>query len=69
MGSDPEWSQNLEKLLEAVYLYHRGDRDKIDHWLRTPNPGIGGEAPIDLIRSDRLHLLVDLVRSMVSELD
>lgn len=69
MGGDPSRSENLEKLLEAVYLYHRGDRDKIDAWLREPNPQIGGETPIDLIRSDRLDLLVDLVRTMISEMD
>lgn len=60
---------NLEKILEVVYLYHGGDRAKVDQWLREPHPQIGGESPIELIRTDRLDMLVDLLRMMVAELE
>jgi Antitoxin Xre/MbcA/ParS C-terminal toxin-binding domain len=60
---------NLEKLLEVVYLYHHGDRAKVDAWLREPNSQLGGQAPIELIREQRFDLLVDLLRMMVAELD
>jgi Antitoxin Xre/MbcA/ParS C-terminal toxin-binding domain len=60
---------NLEKVLEVVYLYHRGDRDKVDHWLREPNAQLGGETPMELIRTNRLEMLVDLLRMMVADME
>lgn len=60
---------NLEKILEVVYLYHGGDRAKVDQWLREPHPQIGGETPLELIRTNRMEMLVDLLRMMVAELD
>jgi Antitoxin Xre/MbcA/ParS C-terminal toxin-binding domain len=66
-GSDDR--SPLEKVLEVVYLYHRGDRAKVDQWLREPNAQLRGETPLDMIRSNRLEVLVDLLRTMVAELD
>jgi hypothetical protein len=60
---------NLEKVLEVVYLYHGGNRAKVDAWLREPHAQLGGETPIEMIRTNRLDLLVDLLRMMVAELD
>jgi len=60
---------SLEKILEVVYLYHQGDRAKVDVWLREPNPQLGGETPIELIRTNRIDMLVDLLRIMVAELE
>jgi len=60
---------NLEKILEVVYLYHHGDRAKVDKWLREPNSQLGGQAPMDLIRAQRYEVLVDLLRMMVAEMD
>jgi len=60
---------SLEKILEVVYLYHGGDRAKVDAWLRAPHAQLGGESPIEMIRTNRLDLLVDLLRIMVAELD
>ena len=69
MADDPGETSNLEKILEVVYLYHGGDRAKVDTWLRAPNSQLGGEAPLELIRTNRLDILVDLLRSMVAEID
>ena len=60
---------NLEKILEVVYLFHKGDRAKVDQWLRAPNSQLGGETPIEMIRTNRLELLVDLLRMMVTDMD
>ncbi len=70
MGENPGGGRDtdLEMVLEAVYLYFKGDRAKVDNWLREPNPRIGGEAPIDLIRTNRMEVMVDLVRTMISEM-
>lgn len=65
-GNEPS---SLEKILEVVYLYHRGDRAKVDQWLREPNAQLGGETPLELIRTNRLDMLVDLLRMMVAELE
>ena len=70
--ADPTGSpdqSNLEKILEVVYLYHGGDRAKVDNWLQSPNPGLGGEAPIEMIRTNRMDVLVDLLRIMITEMD
>ncbi len=64
-----EQRETLEKVLEAVYLMHNGDRDQVDRWLRQPNADIGGETPIDLIRNDRMDVLVDLLRTMVAKME
>lgn len=68
MGNDPggDKGKDLEMILEAVYLYFKGDRAKVDEWLREPNSELGGESPMDLIRSQRLHIMVDLVRTMIN---
>ncbi|HKI98571.1 MAG TPA: MbcA/ParS/Xre antitoxin family protein [bacterium] len=60
---------NLEKILEVVYMYHHGDRAKVDEWLREPNTQLGGETPIEMIRTNRLETLVDLLRMMVADLE
>jgi Antitoxin Xre/MbcA/ParS C-terminal toxin-binding domain len=65
----PDDRSNLEKILEVVYLYHGGDRPKVDSWLREPNSQLGGQSPLDLIRANRLDALVDLLRMMVAEMD
>ena len=60
---------NLEKILEVVYLYHGGDRAKVDTWLREPHAQLGGETPLEMIRTNRMELLVDLLRMMLAEMD
>ena len=55
-------------VLEAVYLYYKGDRSKVDDWLREPNAKIGGEIPIELIRENRMDVIADLIRAMISEM-
>jgi uncharacterized protein (DUF2384 family) len=62
-------SSELEKVLEAVYLFYRGDRERIDRWLRAPHPQLGGETPMDMIRTKRLDMLVDLLKIMVNEME
>ena len=64
----PEGS-SLEKILEVVYLYHHGDRAKVDQWLRAPHPNLGGESPIEMLRTNRIDVLVDLLRIMITEMD
>ena len=70
MGYDPGGDRqvDLEMVLEAVYLYFKGDRSKVDDWLREPNAKIGGEIPIELIRENRMDVIVDLIRAMISEM-
>ena len=69
MGNDPARKENLEKVLEAVYLYFKGDQDQVKIWLNQPHSQLGGETPINLIRSDRFDLLVEVIRTMVDELE
>ncbi len=71
MGEDSgaDRQDNLEKILEAVYLYHRGDREKVDRWLREPHPQLGGETPLEMIRTGRFDMLVDLLRMMIVDMD
>ena len=70
MGKDPGGDRqvDLEMVLEAVYLYYKGDRSKVDDWLREPNAKIGGEIPIELIRENRMDVIADLIRAMISEM-
>ena len=70
MGNDPGCDRqvDLEMVLEAVYLYYKGDRSKVDDWLREPNAKIGGEIPIELIRENRMDVIADLIRAMISEM-
>lgn len=65
----PKERESLEKLLEVVYLFHGGDRAKVDQWLRASHPNLGGEAPLELIRTNRMDVLVDLLRMMVAEME
>ena len=65
----PRERDSLEKLLEVVYLFHGGDRNKVDQWLRSGHPNLGGEAPLELIRTNRMDVLVDLLRMMVAEME
>lgn len=44
---------HLEFLLADVIGSERGKE-----WLRTPNPGFRGEAPLDLVTSDRLENVI-----------
>jgi len=70
MGVDPGDAKevDLAMVLEAVYLYFKGDRAKVDQWLREPNTRIGGEVPIDLIREKRMDVITDLIREMINEM-
>ena len=70
MGNAPGGDRqvDLEMVLEAVYLYFKGDRSKVDDWLREPNAKIGGEIPIELIRENRMDVIADLIRAMISEM-
>ena len=70
MGDDPGTTrtETLEAVLEAVYLYFKGDREKVDQWLQQPNPQLGGDTPMSMIRANRLDTLVDLIRVMIGEL-
>ena len=70
MGNDPGGDRqiDLEMVLEAVYLYFKGDCSKVDDWLREPNAKIGGEIPIELIRENRMDVIADLIRAMISEM-
>lgn len=70
MANDPSGDPqvDLKMVLEAVYLYFKGDRAKVDDWLRQPNVGIGGEIPMDLIRENRMDVITDLIRTMISEM-
>lgn len=69
MGNDPQRKESLEKILEAVYLYFKGDQDKVKEWLHQSHPQLDGETPINLIRSNRIDLLIDVIRTMVNELE
>lgn len=70
MGNDPggDPQVDLEMVLEAVYLYFKGDRSKVNDWLREPNAKIGGEVPLDLIREKRMDVIADLIRTMINEM-
>ena len=70
MGNDPGGDRqvDLEMVLEAVYLYYKGDRSKVDDWLREPNAKIGGEIPIELLRENRMDVIADLIRAMIREM-
>jgi len=70
MGQGPsERKEGLEVILEAVYLYFKGNRDDVDQWLRAANPQLGGESPLSLIRADRFDVLADHVRTMINEME
>ncbi len=38
--------------------------DRTSHWLRTPNPGFRGEAPLDLITSGRLEYVAAVLETL-----
>lgn len=56
---------SLEEVLELVYMYFGGDRQKIDRWLRDPHPQLGGVSPMDKIREGQPELLLELIRDAV----
>ena len=52
----------LEELLELVFMFHHGDRDKVDSWLRQPHASLGGKTPLDSIREGDYRPIVDIIR-------
>lgn len=69
MGSDPGSSREdqLEAILEAVYVSFGGDRDKVRDWLNTPHPDLQQSKPIDLIRHNRMQELMEVVKPMLDQ--
>jgi uncharacterized protein (DUF2384 family) len=59
----------LEAVLEVVYIYFGGDRDKVNAWLRTPNEQVEGRLPIDLIRHRETGKLFELAQGLLKEMD
>ncbi len=69
--SEPSQKQasELEDLLELVFMFHRGDRDKVDDWLRASHASLGGKTPMDVIRSGNYRDIVDIIRIESGALD
>ena len=60
-----EGPQNLEQILEIVYIHLGGDRARIDRWLKSPNAALGGVQPMDMIRQGQPEKLLEAVQSEI----
>jgi uncharacterized protein (DUF2384 family) len=58
---------SLEQVLEIVFLFFRGDRPKVDTWLRTPHSGLQGRQPMDVIRSGQPELLLEVIKNEIAK--
>ncbi|MBI4083535.1 MAG: DUF2384 domain-containing protein [Candidatus Lambdaproteobacteria bacterium] len=57
---------SLEQVLEIVFLFFRGDRPKVDAWLRTPHAGLQGRQPMDVIRAGQPELLLEVIKNEIA---
>jgi hypothetical protein len=55
----------LEQILEIIYIFFKGDRAKVDQWLRTRNAMLDNQPPIEMIRQGRPEKLLELVQHAI----
>lgn len=60
---------DLETILEIVYIYFGGDKDKVQSWLRTTNAMLDNRAPMDFIRDGQPERILELIRDMVEGME
>lgn len=60
-GGNPD----LETILEVVYLYYGGDRDKVKAWLRTPHPELGNADPMTYLQRGQYHEVMAVAQGML----
>lgn len=58
----------LEAILEMLYIYFRGDRDKVTAWLRTPNPGLDNQPPMQALEQGEPEKLMEVIREMIDRM-
>lgn len=61
-------NERVTKQAEAqslVLAFFKGDEKKTTAWFCTPNPLLGGEEPLDLIRSWRADKVLEFVKTML----
>lgn len=56
LARDPDETADLNKLIDEVV-------PDPDTWKQTPNPVLGGQRPIDLLRTPQEQVLRDLLRA------
>jgi uncharacterized protein (DUF2384 family) len=61
----PGAESKLEQILEIIYIYFKGDRAKVDQWLRTPNAMLENKSPMEMIRQGRPEKLLELVQHAI----
>ena len=61
-------NSDLEAILEVVYLYYGGDRDKVKTWLRTPHPELGDNQPIMYLESGRYEEVLAVAQNMLEQM-
>ena len=64
-GTQGENPNQLEQILEIVYIHLGGDRDKVNAWLRTAHPTLGGLQPMELIRQGQAERILEAVQKEV----
>jgi len=64
-GAGGPSASKLEQILEIIYIYFKGDRAKVDDWLRTPNAMLQNQPPIEMIRQGRPEKLLELVQHAI----
>lgn len=64
-GAEGPTTSKLEQILEIIYIYFKGDRAKVDSWLRTPNAMLQNQPPMEMIRQGQPEKLLELVQHAI----
>ena len=66
-GPQEENPNQLEQVLEIVYLHLEGDKERVNRWLRSPHPGLAGQQPMDMIRVGQIEKVLEAVQYEIDQ--
>jgi uncharacterized protein (DUF2384 family) len=71
LRKDPDAPSFQETLKKTIFIINglldlTGDKRQVLIWLNAPHPALDNEAPLDLMRSNELDVVVDLVDDMLT---
>ena len=66
MDNDNE-AEEISELDEMLSDFLDHSKNKVETWLRTPNPLLGNVIPFDMIKSGQAKKLFNLVKSFIDE--
>lgn len=61
---DSDKEESEEEKIQRILKEHFKEEEMIKTWLRSPNGGLGGSAPNELIASGRAHKVLAFIQSI-----